>query len=59
MEEQANGRQADQGSDAEVSEMRQQLLLLEQQQVQAMDASQRVMTWRKDCWKSRTSRQEP
>eukprot|EP00975_Prorocentrum_lima_P062140 12884002-Prorocentrum_lima.AAC.1 len=41
MEEQASGRQAHHRTEAEVPQMRQHILLLEQQQVQAMDVSQR------------------
>eukprot|EP00975_Prorocentrum_lima_P063508 12891945-Prorocentrum_lima.AAC.1 len=42
MEEQASGRQARQRAEAEASEMRQHIVLLEQQQVHAVDASQRL-----------------
>eukprot|EP00975_Prorocentrum_lima_P045516 9528261-Prorocentrum_lima.AAC.1 len=42
MEEQASGREAHQTAEAEASERRQPSLLLEQQQVHAMDASQRL-----------------
>eukprot|EP00975_Prorocentrum_lima_P062887 12888136-Prorocentrum_lima.AAC.1 len=42
MEEHANGRQAHQRAEAEASGLRQQIVLLEQQQVESMDASEKL-----------------
>eukprot|EP00975_Prorocentrum_lima_P045550 9534540-Prorocentrum_lima.AAC.1 len=42
MEERASGRQAHQRIEVEAPEMRQQILLLEHQQVQGMDASEKL-----------------
>eukprot|EP00975_Prorocentrum_lima_P061169 12823199-Prorocentrum_lima.AAC.1 len=42
-EEQAQGRKAQQGSEAEASEMRQQVLLLEQQRSVAVDMHQPLL----------------
>eukprot|EP00975_Prorocentrum_lima_P056208 11787057-Prorocentrum_lima.AAC.1 len=42
-EEQSQGRQARQGAEAEASEMREQVLLLEQQQSVVVDAHQKIL----------------
>eukprot|EP00975_Prorocentrum_lima_P057806 12122015-Prorocentrum_lima.AAC.1 len=43
LEEQAHGREAQQSSEAQASEMRQHILLLEQQQGYASDAQQQLL----------------
>eukprot|EP00975_Prorocentrum_lima_P064688 12899065-Prorocentrum_lima.AAC.1 len=42
MEEQASGRQARRRSEAEASELRQLVVLLEQQQIKCVDASEKL-----------------